>query len=80
MAFHGDSDHKESTCNAGTWVWPLSWEDLLEAAMATHSNIVAWKITGQRSLVGHSLGHKESDMTEWLGTAQHIPQYKYTII
>ena len=33
--------------------------------MATHSNILAWKMPGKRSLEGHSLkGHKESDMTK----------------
>ena len=39
-------------------------EDPLEAGLATHSNILAWKIP-KRSLVRYSLwGHKESDMTE----------------
>ena len=27
-----------------TWVRSLSWEDPLEKQMATHSNILAWKI------------------------------------
>ena len=27
-----------------TWVWSLSWEDPLEKGMATHSNILAWRI------------------------------------
>ena len=27
-----------------TWVQSLGWEDLLEKEMATHSNILAWKI------------------------------------
>ena len=27
-----------------TWVRFLSWEDLLEKEMATHSSILAWKI------------------------------------
>ena len=27
-----------------TWVRSLSWEDPLEEGMATHSNILAWKI------------------------------------
>ena len=33
--------------------------------MATHSSNLAWKIPGQRSLVGYSpwRGHKESDTT-----------------
>ena len=44
-----------------TWVRSLGWEDLLEKEMATHSSILAWKIHGQRSLVGCSpWGCKES--------------------
>ena len=27
-----------------TWVQSLGWEDSLEKAMATHSNILAWEI------------------------------------
>ena len=45
--FPGDSDHKESACNAGD----LGWEDPLEEGMATHSSILA---QGQRSLAGSS--------------------------
>ena len=41
----------------------------LEKGMATHSNILAGKSHGQRSLVGYSRwGHKETDMTEHAGT------------
>ena len=35
---------KESACNAGIWVQFLGWEDFLEKEMATHSNILAWRI------------------------------------
>ena len=35
-----------------TWVRSLGWENPLEKAMATHSNILAWKILW---------GHKELD-------------------
>ena len=28
-----------------TWVRPLGWEDPLEKEMATHSSILAWRIT-----------------------------------
>ena len=46
----------------------LGWEDLLEE-MATHSCILAWRIHGQRSLVGYgTLGCKELDTTEHLST------------
>ena len=27
-----------------TWVRPLGWEDPLEEVIATHSNILAWRI------------------------------------
>ena len=50
-----------------TRVQSLGWEDPLEKEMATHSSILAWKIQGQRSLVGYSpWGRRESDMTEQL--------------
>ena len=40
----------------------LGQEDPLEKQMGTHSNILAWKIPGQRSLVGNSLrGHRVGD-------------------
>ena len=42
--FHGGSDGKESSCHVGA----LGWEDPLEEGMATHSNILAWKIPMDR--------------------------------
>ena len=43
----------------------MGWEDPLEEGMTTHSSILAWRIHGQRSLVGYSpWGCKETDMTE----------------
>ena len=48
-----------------TKVRSLGWGDPLEKEMATHSNILAWRIHGQRSLVGYSSwGHKQPDMTK----------------
>ena len=48
-----------------TWVQSLGWEDPLEEGMATHSSILAWRIHGQRSLVGYSLwGYTELNITE----------------
>ena len=40
----GDSEDKESACNAGDLRRTLGWEDLLEKEMATHPSILAWKI------------------------------------
>ena len=43
----------------------LGWENPLEEGVATHSSMLAWRIPGQRSLVGYSpQGHKEQDTTE----------------
>ena len=48
-----------------TQVHPLSQEDPLEKEMATHSSILAWRISGQKSLEGYSpQGRRESDITE----------------
>ena len=48
-----------------TWVQPLGWEDLLEKVLATHCNILAWRIPWTKKPVDYSpWGHQESDMTE----------------
>ena len=50
-----------------TRVQSLGREDLLEKEMATPSSVLAWKIHGQRSLLGYSpWGRKELDTTERL--------------
>ena len=43
-----------------TCVRSLGWEDPLEESMATHSNILAWRIPWS---------HKESDTAEWLSVS-----------
>ena len=42
--FPGDSDSKESTCSAGDPGSILGSGRSLEKDMATHSNILAWRI------------------------------------
>ena len=48
-----------------TWVPSLGWEDPLEKDMATHSSILAWRITrteetgGLQSIGLHRVGHTE---------------------
>ena len=55
-----------------TRVQSLGWEDFLEEGMATHSNILAWRIPMERRAWQATLhGVAESDMTEQLSTAQH---------
>ena len=51
------------------WVQFMGWEETLEKEMATHSNILAWKINGQINLAGYSpMGCKELDTIRWLRT------------
>ena len=55
-----------------TWVWSLGQEDPLEEGMAAHSSILTWKIPCAEEPGGYSpWGHKDSDVTEQLNTAQH---------
>ena len=47
-----------------TWVQSLGWEDPLEKEMATHSNILAWRIPWTEEPGGlQSRGSQEWDMT-----------------
>ena len=47
-----------------TWVQSLGQEDPLENKMATHSNILAWKIPWTEEPGGlQFMGHKESHTT-----------------
>ena len=48
-----------------TWGQSLGWKDPLEKGMATHSGILAWRISWREKTDGLSpWGHKESYMTE----------------
>ena len=52
-----------------TQVQSLGWEDLLEKEMATHSNILAWKIPWAEEPGRLQSTGSESDTTQWL----HFP-------
>ena len=45
-----------------TQVQSLGWEDPVEEEMATHSSILAWRVSWTEEPGGHS--RKELDMTE----------------
>ena len=63
----------------------LGWEDPLEEETATHSNILACKIHGQRTLVGYrSWDFKDSDTTEvtkqaHTHTANYLTEHTYQV-
>ena len=56
-----------------TWVRSLGWEDPLEEGMATHSNILPWRISMDRGAWWATVhgGGKELDVTERL-TLSHF--------
>ena len=45
------------------WILSLGWEPLKEE-MATHSSILAWKVHGQRILVGYCPRGRKNSATE----------------
>ena len=64
---------KEPTCSRqetqGMRVQSLGWEDPLEKGMATHSIILAWRISMDRGAWQAAVhGVTESEATEWLST------------
>ena len=57
-----------------TWVWSLGWEDPLEEGMATHSNILPWRIPMDRGAwqaTVHGVTKSRTQLS-WLSTAQHV--------
>ena len=55
MFFSVVKDHKKdfiegTTAMGETWVGSLCWEDPLEEGMATHFNILAWRIPMDRGV------------------------------
>ena len=73
FVFPGGSVGKESACNAGDLGLIFG---LGKSPGGGHGNPLQYSYLenphGQRSLAGYSpCGHKESDMTEQLSTAQH---------
>ena len=58
-----------------TWGRSLGLEDPLGKEMATHSNILAWRIPWTEEPGGlQSLDHKELDMAEQLTLSLSFPQ------
>ena len=66
MGFPGNWDCKESARNSGDRVQFLGQEDPLEKEMATHSNIVAWRIswTGAWRAADHGVAKNQTRL-EW---------------
>ena len=75
MGFPGGSDGKESVCNAVDLGLIPGLGRFPGGGMATHSNILAWRIPMDREAwQGYSpWNHKELDMTERLSTHYSTP-------
>ena len=73
LGFPAGSDGKESTCNVGDLGSVPGLGRSLGGGLGIPLQYSCLEIPhGKRSLAGYSpWGHKESDMTEWLSTAQH---------
>ena len=75
LDFPGDSDGKESACNAGDLGSSLGWQDPLEKGMATHSSILALRIPWTeepgrlQSMVSQRVRHNSETK---LAQAQHM--------
>ena len=52
QGFPGDSDGKESACNAGDWVRSLGWEDPMKEDIAPTPLFLLEEFHDQRSLAG----------------------------
>ena len=58
-----------------TWVRSLSWEDPLEKEIATHSSILAWRITWMEEAGRlQSMGSQKLDTTKWLNWTELVAQ------
>ena len=67
MGFPGGSDGKESACNGGDPGSIPGSGSSLEKGMATHSSILAWRISWTEALKGYSpWGRKELERTKQL--------------
>ena len=72
----GDSDGKESACNAETFVQSLGWEDSLEREWLPTS-VLPGESHGPRSQAGYSpWGCKGSDMTD---DSYKSPNWKWNL-
>ena len=63
-----------------TWVRSLAWKDPLEEVMATHSSVLAWRIswTEEPDSLTCPWGCKELDTTEHLNTHARVHTYTHT--
>ena len=86
MGFPGGSDGKEFPCNRKTSVQSLGWEDPLQECMATHSNILAWRIPldrGAWQTTGRGVPKSQTWLNNWAhsthGVIKHSAKRKWVV-
>ena len=74
---------KNPTAMQETWVWSLGWEDPLEEDKATHSSILAWRISwtedpgGLQSMGSQRVRHNwATKHSTTLGTQQNMRHFR----
>ena len=60
-----------------TWVGSLGWEDPLEKGMATHSNILTWRIPMDRGAWQDTVHGAAKNQTRLSNYAQHSMGHVY---
>ena len=62
LGFPGGSDVKTPLAMQETWVRVLGWEDPLEKGVATHSNILTWRIpwTEEPGRIVHGVVYRQT--------------------
>ena len=77
MGFPGGSADKESACSAGVLVWSLGWENHLEKGMATHSNILAWRLPWTEEPGGLQSMGSQRIRHDWVTVCLVIPFFTH---
>ena len=67
-----------------TWVWSLSWKDPLEESMATHSSILAWRISMDREIwwaTVHPVTKSQTRLSYWAhSTLGHLTSLGFSLL
>ena len=78
MGFPGGAAVKNPPAKQKTqenWVLSLGWENPLKKELATHSNILAWKIPWTEESGGSQTVQHDWAGTQLLYTAKHTPRF-----
>ena len=75
MGFPGGLDVKNPPAMWDNWVPSLSWKDPLEKGMATHFNILAWRISMDRGAWWATFHEIAKSQTQLSTTQKHLAYF-----